>query len=63
MYFLLYLAMCLYNIAFLFSFIVTIIFSRLTKCPDIVNNFLCCLNAWQYKMYVFVMPIKLSELN
>ncbi len=63
MYFLLYLVMCLYNIAFyLVSFL--LLFSLgFTKCSDIVNHFLCCLNAWQYKMYVFVMPIKLSELN
>ncbi len=45
MYFLLYLVMCLYNIAFyLVSFL--LLFSLgFTKCSDIVNHFLCCLNA------------------
>ncbi len=37
--------MCLYNIAFLFRFIVTIISLGFTKCSDILNHFLCCLNA------------------
>ncbi len=63
MYFLLYLVMCLYNIAFyLVSFL--LLFSLgFTKCSDIVNHFLCCLNALAIQNVCFVMPIKLSELN
>ncbi len=64
MYFLLYLVMCLYNIAFLFSFFLLLFSLGFTKCSDIVNHFLCCLNALAIqKCMVFVMPIKLSELN
>ncbi len=45
MYFLLYLAMCLYNMPFYLVSLLLLFSLGFTKCPDIVNNFLCCLNA------------------
>ncbi len=63
MYFLLYLAMCFIILPFYLVSLLLLFSLGFTKCSDIVNNFLCCLNALAIQNVCFFMPIKLSELN
>ncbi len=62
-YDLLCLAMCLYNIAFLFSSLLLLFSLGFSKCSDIVNHFLCCFNALAIQNVCFCHANKLSELN